>query len=79
MTALTGFLKAFGQFWVEFLIGDDWKLFATVVVALGASAVLALAGVADAIVVVTGSVLLLVGFCLELVLDLTLQARRTAR
>jgi hypothetical protein len=28
-------LKAFGRFWYDFIIGDDWKIAAAVVVALG--------------------------------------------
>ncbi len=29
------FLKSFGQFWYDFIIGDDWKIAAAVVLALG--------------------------------------------
>jgi hypothetical protein len=29
------FLKAFGQFWYDFIIGDDWKIAVAVVLALG--------------------------------------------
>ena len=39
------FVRGFGQFWYDFLIGDDWKIAAAVVL------VLAVGGVA----VVTGS------------------------
>jgi hypothetical protein len=28
------FLKAFGQFWYDFIIGDDWRVALTVAVAL---------------------------------------------
>ena len=28
------FLKAFGQFWYDFIIGDDWKIAVAVVLAL---------------------------------------------
>jgi hypothetical protein len=28
------FLKAFGQFWYDFIIGDDWKIALAVVVSL---------------------------------------------
>ena len=28
------FLKAFGQFWYDFIIGDDWKIAVAVVTAL---------------------------------------------
>lgn len=29
------FLKAFGMFWYEFIIGDDWKIAVAVIAALG--------------------------------------------
>jgi hypothetical protein len=29
------FLKSFGQFWYDFIIGDDWKIAVSVVLALG--------------------------------------------
>jgi hypothetical protein len=29
------FLKSFGQFWYDFIIGDDWKIAVAVVLALG--------------------------------------------
>ncbi len=76
MTALTRFLKDFGHFWVEFLIGDDWKLFALVVSVLVVGGLLVAAGVGDTTVVLTCAGLTLVGFCAELVLDLRLEARR---
>ncbi len=39
-------LAAFGRFWWEFVIGDDWLVAALVAVAIGATAALAAAGVA---------------------------------
>jgi hypothetical protein len=39
-------LRAFGRFWWEFVIGDDWLVAALVAVAIGATAVLAAANVA---------------------------------
>jgi hypothetical protein len=33
-TLTLGWLKAFGRFWYRFIIGDDWTVAATVVVAL---------------------------------------------
>ena len=39
-------LHAFGRFWWEFVIGDDWLVAALVAAAIGATAVLAAAGVA---------------------------------
>ena len=34
-------LRRFGQFWWDFVVGDDWRIAAGVVVALGASAAVA--------------------------------------
>ena len=39
-------LRAFGRFWWEFVIGDDWLAAALVAVAIGATALLAAANVA---------------------------------
>jgi len=39
-------LVAFGRFWWEFVIGDDWVVAALVAAAIGATAVLAAASVA---------------------------------
>jgi hypothetical protein len=33
-------LKAFGRFWYDFIVGDDWRVAAGVVVAMGATALL---------------------------------------
>ena len=38
-------LAGFGRFWWEFVIGDDWLVAVLVAVAIGATAVLAAAGV----------------------------------
>ncbi len=33
------FVRGFGQFWYDFIIGDDWKIAAAVVIALSIGAV----------------------------------------
>jgi hypothetical protein len=38
-------LRAFGAFWYDFVVGDDWRIFAGTVAALAATAGLAHAGV----------------------------------
>jgi uncharacterized membrane protein len=38
-------LAAFGRFWWDFVIGDDWRVAALVVVAIGATAAVAAADV----------------------------------
>jgi hypothetical protein len=64
------FLKAFGQFWYDFIIGDDWKIAVAVVVAL---AVLFAAMTAklfgDTGLTVLGGVLVLVAFTVSLAID----------
>jgi hypothetical protein len=43
---ILGWLRAFGRFWYGFIVGDDWTLAATVVVALVATWWLHTAGIA---------------------------------
>lgn len=38
-------LRAFGLFWWDFVVGDDWRMAAGVVLLLGATAVLTHSGV----------------------------------
>jgi uncharacterized membrane protein len=38
-------LAAFGRFWWDFVVGDDWRVAALVAVAIGATAALAHSGV----------------------------------
>jgi hypothetical protein len=38
-------IKAFGRFWWDFVVGDDWRAAAGVVIAIGATAALAAGGV----------------------------------
>lgn len=57
------FLKTFGRFWYDFIIGDDWKVAAYVVVALAIAAALAVNDVfSDGATVVLGAVLTMVFF-----------------
>jgi hypothetical protein len=39
-------LRGFGQFWWDFVVGDDWLVAALVVVAIGATAAIAAAHIA---------------------------------
>ncbi|HYX75884.1 MAG TPA: hypothetical protein VE757_01795 [Gaiellaceae bacterium] len=39
------YLRAFGRFWWDFIVGDDWRVAAGVAVALGLTALLAHNGV----------------------------------
>jgi hypothetical protein len=38
-------IKAFGRFWWDFVVGDDWRAAAGVVIAIGATAAFAAGGV----------------------------------
>ena len=38
-------IQAFGLFWWDFVVGDDWRAAAGVVIAIGATAALAAGGV----------------------------------
>lgn len=38
-------LRAFGLFWWDFVVGDDWRMAAGVVVLLGATAILSRSGI----------------------------------
>ena len=38
-------IRAFGHFWWDFVVGDDWRTAASVVLAIGATAVLVAAGI----------------------------------
>ena len=39
------YVEGFIRFWYDFIVGDDWRVAAGVVIALGAAAALARAGV----------------------------------
>jgi hypothetical protein len=41
MNAISRWLRAFGAFWWDFIIGDDWRVAAGVVVAIAVTAALA--------------------------------------
>ena len=42
------FVKGFGRFWWDFIVGDDWKIAATIAVVLGIGAIVAAASPTDA-------------------------------
>ena len=59
------FLKAFGLFWYDFIIGDDWKVAAYVVVALVITGALAVNDVfSDGATVILGAVLTMIFFAI---------------
>ncbi|HST19391.1 MAG TPA: hypothetical protein VLK36_17250 [Gaiellaceae bacterium] len=73
---LRGALRAFGRFWWEFVVGDDWKIAAGVASALGVGAVLAATASVDAgwVAPVAGCCVLL-AFAIVVVADVRGRAR----
>jgi hypothetical protein len=64
------YLKAFGRFWYEFVIGDDPKIAVAVVIALAVLvAALSIGLFGDTGLVVLGAVLIVAAFAVTLVID----------
>ncbi len=64
------FLKAFGRFWYDFVIGDDWKIAVAVVFALILLLTLITNHlVADKWLGPVGGVLVIISFCVSLMID----------
>lgn len=63
-------LLAFCRFWYEFIVGDDWKIAAMVVLSLLVTLALVLTtSLSDAWLAVAGGVLLVGGFSASLAID----------
>lgn len=70
------FLKSFGEFWYDFIIGDDWKIFAGVVVALAVLlAALKAKLFGDTGLTLLGGVLVVAAFVITLTLDTRSKSR----
>jgi len=64
------FLKSFGQFWYDFIIGDDWKIAVAVVLALVALfAVMKADVLGDTALTLFGGVAVVVAFAISLAID----------
>lgn len=64
------FLVAFGRFWYDFIIGDDWKIAVAVVTALAVTCAVMLSGVlAGPALAVLGGVIVVVCFAVSLAVD----------
>ena len=64
------FLKSFGQFWYDFIIGDDWKIAVAVVLALGAVLIeLTLGPFGDAGLALFGGTAVVIAFAISLAID----------
>jgi hypothetical protein len=64
------FLKSFGQFWYDFIIGDDWKIAAAVVLALAVLGVFLALGFSSGYgVPIAGALLIVAFFAVSLAID----------
>jgi hypothetical protein len=64
------YLKAFGQFWYDFIIGDDWKIAVAVVTTIVVLTLIMLTGaLSDTALTLVGGVLVLLAFTASLALD----------
>ncbi len=63
------FLVSFGRFWYDFVIGDDWKIAVSVVLALGVTLGALAAGLADTAVAVLGGLVVMAFFSVSLLVD----------
>jgi hypothetical protein len=64
-------LKAFGQFWYEFIIGDDWKIAAAVVIGVALTVVGLKAKILnDGALAVVAALLIAVLFSVSLIIDM---------
>jgi hypothetical protein len=71
------FLKAFGAFWYDFVIGDDWKVAGAVVAALVLTLLVGAAGgLSDTAIALLGGVLVVLGFTVSLLVDVRRWGRR---
>ncbi|HEY3259034.1 MAG TPA: hypothetical protein VGJ95_02010 [Pseudonocardiaceae bacterium] len=68
------FLKGFGQFWYDFIIGDDWKIAVAVVVVLTAGAIAVATGGTESALLVP---LLAVGLGAAFTTALLIDTRKT--
>jgi hypothetical protein len=71
------FLKAFGRFWYDFIIGDDWKIAVAVVLAL--ALLLGAVGAhlfGDSGLAILGGILVVAGFAISLVIDVRPKTKR---
>lgn len=71
------FLKSFGEFWYDFIIGDDWKIAVAVVVAVGILIGLLRANVVgDSGLAVLGGLLVVIAFAISLAIDVRPKAKK---
>ena len=71
------YLKGFGRFWYDFIIGDDWKIAVAVLAALGVTLAVLLPGAPIGLVTVHGGSLLVAFFIVSVIVDVRSSARRS--
>jgi hypothetical protein len=74
--AIGRFLRGFGRFWYDFVVGDDPKIAVGVASVLVVGAVLVAADLTGAVVVVLLALLLLVAFAVAMLVDVSRSRRR---
>jgi hypothetical protein len=71
------FLKSFGAFWYDFIIGDDWKIAVAVVLALTLLVgVMSLNLFGDAGLAVLGGVAIVAAFAATIAIDVRLKSKK---
>jgi len=64
------YLKSFGSFWYDFIIGDDWKIAVAVALALSFTVVLlTTTSLDDHVVAVLGGAAVVIAFAISLAID----------
>jgi voltage-gated potassium channel Kch len=71
-----GFIKGFGSFWYDFLIGDDWKIAAGVVLILAVGAGIVVSGYDNSGVL---TALLALGIAAAFSITLLIDVRRSSK
>jgi hypothetical protein len=70
------FLKSFGAFWYDFIIGDDWKIAVAVVLSLAiVLGAMALDLFGDTGLTIFGGVVVVVAFAISLAIDVRPKSR----
>ena len=77
MDAIGRFVRGFGRFWYDFIVGDDPKIAVGVALVLAFGAALTTAGVTGAVVVLPLAVLLLAAFAVAMAVDVKRSHRRS--
>jgi uncharacterized membrane protein len=77
MDAVTRFVRGFGRFWYDFVVGDDPKIAIGVAVVLTVGAVLAAIGPVGGLVVVVLALLLGAAFALSMLVDVSRSRSRS--